>query len=352
MADTKISALGALGGTPAVGDLIPVVDVSDTTQGAQGSTKMMTAANMAALAPQGDVVGPSSSVDNTVARFDSTTGKLIQTSSITFSDLSGSLVTVAIPNNAAAAGASQAGNALTLKASDAVASTDTAGAAAGGAVTITAGAAARLTSGNADGGNIELAGGAGIGTGVVGQVKITNAGTAARPALFMGSSQDGWSTTNGGWVYSRTGAAVGSIGVGGAWLAMLNSGLIGFSASGSGGSFTSGFFQYGAGVIAVFNSVGNKPKALLGGGAAVASATALPLPTGRVFHVTGTTTITSITSTNFESGVVITLIFDDVLTFTNGGNLVLAGNFVTTANDTITLAYDGTNWYETGRSTN
>ena len=32
---------------------------------------------------------------------------------------------------------------------------------------------------------------------------------------------------------------------------------------------------------------------------------------------------------------------DDVLTFTDGNNLKLAGNFVTTADDTITLAYDG-----------
>ena len=41
-----------------------------------------------------------------------------------------------------------------------------------------------------------------------------------------------------------------------------------------------------------------------------------------------------------------------VLTFTDGSNLKLAGNFVTTADDTITLAYDGTNWYEICRSVN
>lgn len=93
-------------------------------------------------------------------------------------------------------------------------------------------------------------------------------------------------------------------------------------------------------------------RGFLGGGTSVASATALPLPTGRVFHVTGTTTITSITSTNFQSGAVITLIFDGALTFTDGSNLKLAGNFVTTADDTITLTYDGTNWYEICRSVN
>ena len=93
-------------------------------------------------------------------------------------------------------------------------------------------------------------------------------------------------------------------------------------------------------------------RGLLGGGSVVASATALPLPTGRVFHVSGTTTVTSITATNLQAGVVITLIFDGALTFTDGNNLKLAGNFVTTADDTITLAYDGTNFYEVCRSVN
>lgn len=86
-------------------------------------------------------------------------------------------------------------------------------------------------------------------------------------------------------------------------------------------------------------------------GAAVASAAAI-VPTGNVFHVTGTTNITSITSTNVPAGTVITLIFDGILTFTDGSNLKLAGNFVTTADDTITLVFDGTNWYECGRSVN
>lgn len=87
-------------------------------------------------------------------------------------------------------------------------------------------------------------------------------------------------------------------------------------------------------------------------GAAVASATALPVPTGRVFHVTGTTTITSVLATGIAAGTVVTIIFDGILTFTDGSNLVLAGDFVTTANDSITLAFDGTSWFETARSVN
>lgn len=90
----------------------------------------------------------------------------------------------------------------------------------------------------------------------------------------------------------------------------------------------------------------------LGAGAAVASATALPTPTGRIFHVTGTTNITSITSTAIGAGCIITLVFDDVLTVTDGNNLKLAGDFITTADDTLTLGYDGTNWYEIARSAN
>ena len=117
------------------------------------------------------------------------------------------------------------------------------------------------------------------------------------------------------------------------------------------GSQDTSIHRYAAGVVR-FGDAGSGIRGLQGGGAAVASATALPLPTGRVFHVTGTTTITSITSTDFAAGAVITLIFDGILTFTDGSNLKLNGNFVTSADDTITLVYDGSNWYEMCRSAN
>jgi hypothetical protein len=83
----------------------------------------------------------------------------------------------------------------------------------------------------------------------------------------------------------------------------------------------------------------------------VASATTVTLPNdGDVFHITGTTTITSVTTSWRHRRV--TLVFDGILTFTDGSNLKLAGNFVTTADDTITLVCDGTNWYEQSRSVN
>lgn len=87
---------------------------------------------------------------------------------------------------------------------------------------------------------------------------------------------------------------------------------------------------------------------------ALASATALSISNapGNVYHVSGTTTITSVTGG--VDGQVITLIFDGVLTFTDGSNLRLAGNFVTTADDTITLVFDSTAnaWFELARAVN
>jgi hypothetical protein len=114
-----------------------------------------------------------------------------------------------------------------------------------------------------------------------------------------------------------------------------------------------GLFRLSSGVLKVSNSAaGTVSVGFVGGGANVSSATALPAPVANVYHVTGTTTITSITSTNIGTGTCIVLIFDGVLTFTDGSNLKLAGDFVTTADDTWTGCYDGTNWYETGRTVN
>lgn len=195
-----------------------------------------------------------------------------------------------------------------------------------------------------------------------GLINISN--TWAQPQLF----QDGSATApSWGWFSDSDGTGTGAYRRAANRIAWTFNGTAGFEfgdgniymPGGTGYSFTAAL---GGGLRAVLysnatgllrsGSANTKTSGFLGGGAAVASATALPLPTGRVFHVTGTTTITSITSTNFESGAVITIIFDGILTFTDGSNLKLAGNFVTTADDTITLGYDGTNWYEIARSIN
>lgn len=84
---------------------------------------------------------------------------------------------------------------------------------------------------------------------------------------------------------------------------------------------------------------------------AIASAATITLPEGGdFFAITGTTSITSITAG--RRGRVVTLQFAGALTVTDGSNLALAGNFVTTSADTITLACDGTNWFEISRSVN
>ena len=98
-------------------------------------------------------------------------------------------------------------------------------------------------------------------------------------------------------------------------------------------------------------SVSNGGNGLTGIGANVASASTISI-SGKIFHVTGTNTITSVSASGISAGTEITIIFDGILTFTDGSNLKLNGNFVTSADDTITLVYDGTNFYETARSAN
>lgn len=129
----------------------------------------------------GDVVGPASSTDNAIVRYDGATGKLIQDSDVTISDLAagavtitagkGTAITLKNTNPDATTGASVAGDPLAFMAGDAVASTDTAGAAAGGTITLTAGNAARFTSGNANGGNVVFQPGSAIGAGSHGYVQ-------------------------------------------------------------------------------------------------------------------------------------------------------------------------------------
>lgn len=85
----------------------------------------------------------------------------------------------------------------------------------------------------------------------------------------------------------------------------------------------------------------------------VASAATITAPQDNdIIPVSGTTNIDTITATG-QIGRTITLVFDGVLTVNDGtGNLALAGNFVTSANDTLMLTCNGTTWYEVSRSVN
>lgn len=83
----------------------------------------------------------------------------------------------------------------------------------------------------------------------------------------------------------------------------------------------------------------------------VASAATITLPTDKEFvTIGGNTNITSVVAS--WPGRTVTLLFTGTPTFTDGSNLKLAGNLVATADDTISLVCDGTNWYETARSVN
>ncbi|MDX8468923.1 NosD domain-containing protein [Mesorhizobium sp. VK23B] len=86
-------------------------------------------------------------------------------------------------------------------------------------------------------------------------------------------------------------------------------------------------------------------------GTTIASAATI-VPSGNTFHVSGTTSITSIDATDISGGAEITMIFDGSLTVVNGGNMKLAGNFSAGPLDTLTLKWDGSNWYEKSRSAN
>lgn len=89
-----------------------------------------------------------------------------------------------------------------------------------------------------------------------------------------------------------------------------------------------------------------------GRGTDIASAATISIPVmGTIFHVTGNTGITGMSGFG-QKDQFITLIFDSTPTVTKGSNLKLGagGNLVATANSTLSGVWDGTNFYETGRS--
>lgn len=82
---------------------------------------------------------------------------------------------------------------------------------------------------------------------------------------------------------------------------------------------------------------------------------------GNVFHITAANTINAITTLRWNAGSVVILIFDSnptVKNNTSGGvntaKMLLAGgaDFSATANDVLTLVYDGSVWLEVSRSIN
>lgn len=88
-------------------------------------------------------------------------------------------------------------------------------------------------------------------------------------------------------------------------------------------------------------------------GAGVTGASTTTLGAGNLFHIIGNVNIDTIdTCGATEAGRIVTLIFDGTPTVGDASNLKLSGAFATSADDTLTLACDGTNWYEVARSAN
>jgi hypothetical protein len=88
---------------------------------------------------------------------------------------------------------------------------------------------------------------------------------------------------------------------------------------------------------------------------ALSVASADPLVLDRemtVFLVTGTTNFGTISNPENHKGRSIVLKFAGALTVNDGGNMNLAGSFVTTADDTLVLVSTGTGWLELSRSVN
>ena len=87
-------------------------------------------------------------------------------------------------------------------------------------------------------------------------------------------------------------------------------------------------------------------------GVSITAAATITPGEGGYFVVTGNTGITSITATARDKGRIIILNFSGTPTITDGSNLKMAGNLVATADDTLTMVCDGTNWIEIARSVN
>jgi len=83
----------------------------------------------------------------------------------------------------------------------------------------------------------------------------------------------------------------------------------------------------------------------------VASAATIT-PTGNLFHITGSITISAISTSGISDGSCISMIFDAVCTIENSASLILSGaeDYDAAAGDQLTLSYDGSVWREKSRS--
>ena len=90
-----------------------------------------------------------------------------------------------------------------------------------------------------------------------------------------------------------------------------------------------------------------------GKGTDITSNTTITIPPdGTIFHVTGTTAITTINVNPWDNGRIVTLIMDSTAQVADGANQKLSAAGPNSADDTLVLHCDGTSWFEIGRSVN
>lgn len=255
----------------------------------------------------------------------------------------------------------------------------------GGPILITGGAGGS-TSGNAgsitvsggtpidgNGGSISFTGSNGVGTARIGGSFSLTAGNATTSATAGSITMTaGRSVTGTAGDISITSGAGGST--------SGNSGVIslvtGTPVSGAGGAINI-TAAAGVGGNNVGGSINLTPGASVGTGAPaglllsgrvqgqqgsdVASANDTTLTLGNYFDITGVTQINGIAVSGWRAGSQVTLQFDSAPTIKNNtaasagfASLILAGatDFVASAEDTLTLIYDGTFWREICRSVN
>lgn len=180
----------------------------------------------------------------------------------------------------AAAASTTAGATGSVGASNATAGTTNAGAAAGGQFTIAAGSAARLTSGNANGGNVVIKLGNGIGSGTIGNLLVQdssgntlfsiNNGTAGKPMIVWGTSGGFFSPSTSPTIfYDASSAPYASVASGAGFITKASAGLgMPFTSDGQvGGAHNGSDFTYVApGVLGIGVSGGLGGGYLLTGG--------------------------------------------------------------------------------------
>lgn len=331
----EIQDLTELAAAPASGDLLVVVDVSDSTDDAAGTGKRITVANL--LAYTGAIGG------NAATATALTAGQ----KTLTYDDASTNTVIVPLTLTRTTTGTAAIGiGSATDYILENAAGTNRTFARAGPVAT-------DVTNGSEDGDWV-------VSTMIGGTLtEVLRVSTTSNKPLI--TSGGGNSATmylnnpfNGDMTFGHNGSKNVTLDHNSQGVTAQSDYYFGLTSSATDSQATvdTKWHRNAAGVWRCADDTAGSIRCLQGGGAAVASATALPVPTGRVFHVTGTTTITSITSTNFESGACVTMIFDGVLTLTDGNNIKAAGDFVTTADDTWSACFDGTNWYETARAVN